>query len=68
MSAAFYRVAAEQLALPPSLVSNSNAKARDIANIVAPPTTGGKSYRVVVACSDPLAGDLELEFTFKYGL
>jgi hypothetical protein len=56
------------MALPAALVSNSNAKARDISNIIATPTTGGSSYRVVVACSDPLAGDMELEFTFKYGL
>jgi Tfp pilus assembly protein PilX len=56
------------MALPASLVSNSNAKARDISNIIGTPTTGGSSYRVVVACSDPLAGDMELEFTFKYGL
>jgi len=56
------------LAVPANLVSNSSSKARDIANMIAPPTTGGKAYRVVVTCSDPLAGDMELEFTFKYGL
>jgi Tfp pilus assembly protein PilX len=56
------------IALPPTMVSNNGAKARDISNVIAQPTMGGKSYRVVVACTDPLAGDMELEFTFKYGL
>jgi Tfp pilus assembly protein PilX len=56
------------VALPVTLVSNSSAKARDIANGIGRATTGGASYRVVVACSDPLAGDVEMEFTFKYGL
>jgi hypothetical protein len=28
----------------------------------------GSSYQVVVACSDPLAGDMELEFTLQFGL
>jgi hypothetical protein len=56
------------MALPPTLVSNSTPKARDISNVIAAPTLGGKAYRVVVACSDPMAGDLEMEFTFKYGL
>jgi hypothetical protein len=56
------------MALPPTLVSNNNPKARDISNVIAQPTLGGKAYRVVVACSDPMAGDMELEFTFKYGL
>jgi type II secretory pathway pseudopilin PulG len=56
------------MALPPSVVSNNNPKSRDISNVIAQPTLGGKAYRVVVACSDPLAGDMELEFTFKYGL
>ena len=56
-------------ALPPQLVGNASAKTRDISNVVVPsPTLGGRSYRVVVACTDPMAGDMELEFTFKYGL
>ena len=56
-------------ALPPQLVGNAGARARDISNVVVPsPTLGGRSYRVVVACTDPAAGDMELEFTFKYGL
>jgi hypothetical protein len=55
-------------ALPATLISNSAPKARDAANIIASPTLGSKAYRVVVACTDPKAGDLELEFTFKYGL
>jgi hypothetical protein len=56
-------------AVPSQLVGNSNARNRDISNVIVPGSTlGGRAYRVVVACSDPLAGDLELEFTFKYGL
>ena len=56
-------------ALPASLVGNSSAKNRDISNVVVPsPTLGGRSYRVVVSCTDPTGADQELEFTFKYGL
>jgi len=56
-------------AIPPQLVGNSSAKNRDMSNVIVPgPTLGGRSYRVVVACTDPLAGEMELEFTFKYGL
>ena len=56
-------------AVPSQLVGNSNARNRDISNVIVPGATlGGRAYRVVVACSDPLAGDMELEFTFKYGL
>jgi hypothetical protein len=56
------------VALPSNLVANTTPKSRDISNLIAPPTLGGKAYRVVVACSDPLAGNMEMEFTFKYGL
>jgi hypothetical protein len=28
---------------------------------------GGSAYRAVVACTDPQAGDMELEFTFQFG-
>jgi len=56
-------------AVPSQLVGNSSAKNRDMSNVIVPGATlGGRAYRVVVACSDPLAGDMELEFTFKYGL
>jgi type II secretory pathway pseudopilin PulG len=56
-------------AVPSQLVGNSSARNRDISNVIVPGATlGGRAYRVVVACSDPLAGDMELEFTFKYGL
>jgi type II secretory pathway pseudopilin PulG len=56
-------------ALPASLIGNSGARNRDMSNVIVPGSTlGGRAYRVVVACTDPLAGDLELEFTFKYGL
>jgi hypothetical protein len=56
-------------AIPPNLVGGSGARNRDMSNLVVPsPTLGGKYYRVVVACTDPAAGDMELEFTFRYGL
>jgi Tfp pilus assembly protein PilX len=56
-------------AVPPQLVGSAAAKTRDISNMIVPSATlGGRTYRVVVACTDPLAGDMELEFTFKYGL
>jgi hypothetical protein len=51
-----------------SKVGGAKAGNRDLSNTIAPPTLGGKPYQVVVACSDPVAGDLELEFTFRYGL
>ena len=40
---------------------------RDLSNVIGWSSLG-KNYRVVVACSDPVAGDMELEFTFRYGL
>jgi hypothetical protein len=46
----------------------ANTKSRDVANIIARSTMGATGFRTVVTCSDPLAGDMELEFTFKYGL
>ena len=56
-------------AVPSQLVGGSGARNRDISNLVVPsPTLGGRHYRVVVMCTDPAAGDMELEFTFKYGL
>lgn len=56
-------------ALPAQLVGNAGARNRDISNVVVPGSTlGGRSYRAVVTCTDPMAGDQELEFTFKYGL
>lgn len=56
-------------ALPNQLVGNAGARNRDISNVIVPsPTLGGRNYRVVVSCTDPTAGDMELEFTFKYGL
>lgn len=56
-------------ALPAQLVGNGGSRTRDISNMVVPGATlGGRSYRAVVACTDPMAGDVELEFTFKYGL
>ncbi len=56
-------------AIPPQLVGGSGARNRDISNLIVPsPVLGGRHYRVVVKCSDPAAGEMELEFTFKYGL
>ena len=40
---------------------------RDLSNVIAWSSLG-KNYHVVVACSDPYAGDMELEFSFRYGL
>jgi len=51
-----------------SKVGGAKAGNRDLSNIVASPTLGSKPYQVIVACSDPVAGDVELEFTFRYGL
>ena len=51
-----------------SKVGGAKSGNRDLSNTIAPPTLGGKPYQVVVACSDPVAGDLELEFSFRYGL
>lgn len=51
-----------------SKVGGAKAGNRDLSNTIAPPTLGGKPYQVIVACSDPVAGDLELEFSFRYGL
>lgn len=56
-------------ALPSQFVGGTGAKNRDISNMIVPGSTlGGRSYRAVVTCTDPKAGDVELEFTFKYGL
>ena len=51
-----------------SKVGGAKAGNRDLSNVIASPTLGSKPYQVVVACSDPVAGDVELEFTFRYGL
>jgi hypothetical protein len=64
-----YAVVTSVEAVPSQMVGNSSARNRDISNMIVPGSTlGGRAYRVVVACTDPLAGDMELEFTFKYGL
>ena len=64
-----YAVVTSVQAVPSQLMGNSSARNRDISNVIVPGSTlGGRAYRVVVACTDPLAGDMELEFTFKYGL
>ena len=49
-----------------SQVSQSKAN-RDLSNVIAWSSLG-KNYHVIVACSDPVAGDMELEFSFRYGL
>lgn len=56
------------MALDSGTVSNNGTKARDMSNVINRNGGSGSAYRVVVACSDPLAGDMELEFTFKYGI
>jgi hypothetical protein len=40
---------------------------RDLSNVIAWSSLG-KNYHVIVACADDVAGDMELEFTFRYGL
>jgi Tfp pilus assembly protein PilX len=50
------------------VVGGGSVRSREITNMVGNPSIGGKPYQVVVACSDPLAGDMELEFTLKFGL
>jgi hypothetical protein len=53
-------------ALRGSLVGG--AKAGERTNIVGTGIgAGGTAYRAVVACTDPQAGDMELEFTFQFG-
>ncbi len=49
-----------------SQVSQSRSN-RDLSNVIAWSSLG-KSYHVIVACKDPLAGEMELEFSFRYGL
>jgi hypothetical protein len=44
------------------------AKAGERSNVVGTGIgLGGSAYRAVVACTDPQAGDMELEFTFQFG-
>jgi hypothetical protein len=44
------------------------AKAGERSNVVGTGVgLGGNAYRVTVACTDPQAGDMELEFTFQFG-
>lgn len=50
-----------------SQVSPSQQGSRDLSNVIAWASLG-KNYHVIVACADPVAGDMELEFTFRYGL
>jgi hypothetical protein len=43
-------------------------KVGERSNVVGPGIgLGGSAYRAVVACTDPQAGDMELEFTFQFG-
>jgi hypothetical protein len=37
-------------------------------NTIGKSTLSAKPYNAVVTCSDPVAGEMELEFTFKFGL
>jgi hypothetical protein len=46
----------------------SQAKASERSNVVGAGTMpGAGSYTAVVACTDPQAKDMELEFTFQFG-
>lgn len=58
-------------------MGSSKDQARDVANTIAEPTLGGRYYRAVVRCSDPLEGfpadptrvrEVEVEFTFRHGI
>lgn len=51
-----------------SQVSAPSRHNRDLSNTIGSPSMVGHNYHVIVACSDPVAGDMELEFTFRYGL
>jgi len=65
-----YAVVTSVQAVPPGLLGGAGNTSADMSNRIGTGGAGlgGRSYRVVVACTDPLAGDMELEFTFKYGL
>jgi hypothetical protein len=65
-----YAVVTAVLAVPGSFVGGGGSGSENMSNRIgrAGGTGTGGAYRVVVACTDPLAGDMELEFTFKYGL
>jgi len=56
-------------AIPSRQVSPVRGNNADWSNAIR---SGGSSnsnaYHVIVACADPVAGDMELEFTFRYGL
>ena len=46
-----------------------SGRSQEITNALRGSGAGvGSTYQVVVACSDPLAGDMELEFSLKFGL
>jgi type II secretory pathway pseudopilin PulG len=46
----------------------SGSKSGERTNVVGSGIgTGGAAYRAVVACTDPQAGDMEMEFTFQFG-
>jgi hypothetical protein len=51
-----------------SQVSVRQGQSRDLSNTIGSPAMTGQTYHVVVGCADPAAGDMELEFTFQYGL
>lgn len=48
-------------------VSPPKGKNRDLSNVIAFASLG-KNNHAIVSCSDPVAGDMELEFTFRFGL
>ncbi len=55
--------------MSPQFVGATGIHSRDLSNVIPPsPTIGGRFYQVVVSCADPVAGNVELEFAFRYGL
>ena len=46
----------------------SQRRTRETSNLLGPGTLpGAGNYTAVVACTDPVAKDMELEFTFQFG-
>jgi hypothetical protein len=56
-------------AVPAQQVSAARGNNMDLTNAIRTgSSSNNNSYHVIVACADPVAGDMELEFTFRYGL
>jgi hypothetical protein len=49
-------------------VGGSQRFVRNMSNVIGNIGLGGTSYGAVVTCTDPVAGEMELEFIFRFGL